>query len=54
MQIFPVGIGGTSNKRAIMDKPLNGRLRNFAQRKQRLCATLYSQTVLALSLASVE
>jgi len=29
MQIFAVGIEGTSNKRAIMDKPLNGRLRNF-------------------------
>jgi len=45
MYIFAVGIRGTSNKRAIMDKPLNERLQNSARRKQRLCATLHSQTV---------
>jgi len=34
MQIFAVWIGGgASNKRAIMDKPLNGQLRNSARKK---------------------
>jgi len=35
MQILLSGYRNTSNKRAIMDKPLNVRLQNFARRKQR-------------------
>jgi len=45
MQIFAVGIRGTSHKHAIMDEPLNGRLRNYAQRNQGLCTTLHLQRV---------
>jgi len=54
MQIFAVGIAGTSNKRAIMDKPLNGRLRNFAWKAKDFALLYTCKQHMGLSLDVLE